>query len=181
MHDIAENLTEKETQNIEEENFGDINRINDNNNIRINDILDPNNKTYEEILNHPWLKKDNNYKKYKLFTKAERIMLEKNYIDYRIKGNDDLKESFTISNLDSNDKNKDYNIKNVKTKSTILAPYNTLIENESFRINSKGEAEFDNGEKFNDFNNNKIKLKEKEGEILFNMSIKDSIDNYSNY
>ena len=120
---------------------------------------DPNKRfTIEEILNHPWLKKDNNYKKYKLFTKAERIMLEKNYIDYRIKGNDDLKESFTISNLDSNDKNKDYNIKNVKTKSTILAPYNTLIENESFRINSKGEAEFDNGEKFNDFNNNKIKM-----------------------
>ncbi len=28
---------------------------------------------------------------------------------------------------------------------------------------------------------NKKKLKEKEGEILFNMSIKDSIDNYSNY
>ena len=56
--------------------------------------------TIEEILNHPWLKKEKKLKKYKLFTKAERIMLEKNYIDYRIKENKDLKESFSISNLD---------------------------------------------------------------------------------
>ena len=84
-------------------------------------------------------------------------MLSKNYIDYRKEGNDDLKESFSISNLNSNEKN-DINAKNIKTKSSILAPYNTLIENESFRINSKGEVEFDNGEKFNDFNNPKIKL-----------------------
>ena len=115
--------------------------------------------TIEEILNHPWLKKDKNCKKYKLFTKAERIMLEKNFIDYRIKGNEDLKESFSISNLESNEKNKDLNnMKNEKTKSTILAPYNTLIENESFRINEDGETEFDNGEKFSDFNNKNIKM-----------------------
>ena len=114
--------------------------------------------TIDEILNHPWLKKDKKIKKYKLFTKAEQIMLEKNYIDYRIKGNEDLKESFSISNLNSNEKNIDYNKKNIKTKSSILAPYNTLIENESFRINENGEAEFDNGEKFNDFNNSKIKM-----------------------
>jgi len=114
--------------------------------------------TIEEILNHPWLKKEKKLKKYKLFTKAERIMLEKNYIDYRIKGNEDLKESFSISNLDSKKKDGNYNIENVKTKSTILAPYNTLIENESFRINENGETEFDNGEKFSDFNNKKIKM-----------------------
>ena len=114
--------------------------------------------TIDQILNHPWLKKDKAIKKYKLFTKAERIMLEKNYIDYRIKGNEDLKESFSISNLNSNEKKGDYNIKNILTKSSILAPYNTLIENESFRINENGEPEFDNGEKFSDFNNNKIKM-----------------------
>ena len=121
---------------------------------------DPNKRlTIDEILEHPWLKKDKNCKKYKLFTKAERIMLEKNFIDYRIKGNEDLKESFSISNLKSSGKNKDLNImKNEKTKSTILAPYNTLIENESFRINEKGETEFDNGEKFSDFNNKNIKM-----------------------
>ena len=121
---------------------------------------DPNERlTIDEILNHPWLKKDKNCKKYKLFTKAERIMLEKNFIDYRIKGNEDLKETFSISNLKSSEKNKDLNnMKNEKTKSTILAPYNTLIENESFRINEKGETEFDNGEKFSDFNNKNIKM-----------------------
>ena len=113
--------------------------------------------TIDEILNHPWLKKEKDIKKYKLFTKAERIMLEKNYIDYRIKGNEDLKESFSISNLNSYNKKGD-NIKNILTKSSILAPYNTLIENESFRVNENGEAEFDNGEKFSDFNNNKIKM-----------------------
>ena len=121
---------------------------------------DPNKRlTIDEILEHPWLKKDKNCKKYKLFTKAERIMLEKNFIDYRIKGNEDLKESFSISNLKSSGKNKDLNnMKNEKTKSTILAPYNTLIENESFRINENGETEFDNGEKFSDFNNKNIKM-----------------------
>ena len=114
--------------------------------------------TIEQILNHPWFKIDEDKSnKYNLFTKAERIMLSKNYIDYRKEGNEDLKESFSISNLNSNEKD-DINIKNVKTKSSILAPYNTLIENESFRINSKGEVEFDNGEKFNDFHNPKIKL-----------------------
>ncbi len=68
-------------------------------------------------------------------------------------------ESFSLSHL--NLKNKDYNINNIKdikTKSSILAPYNTLLENESFRINEHGEAEFDNGEKFSDINNKKIKL-----------------------
>jgi serine/threonine protein kinase len=113
--------------------------------------------TIEEILNHPWLKKENNCK-YKLFTKPERIMLKKNYIDYRLKGNEDLKESFSISNLNTKEKDGNYNIKNEMTKSSILAPYNTLIENESLRLNENGLPEFDNGEKFNDFNNNKIKM-----------------------
>ena len=126
---------------------------------------DPNKRlTIDEILNHPWLKSEendneyNNNNKYKLFTKAEMIMLSKNYIDYRIKGNDDLKEIFTISNLNDT-KEDDTNLnKNIKTKSSILAPYNTLIENESCRYNDEGEIEFDNGELFNDFNNSKIIL-----------------------
>jgi serine/threonine protein kinase len=122
--------------------------------------------TIDEILNHPWLKSeenDYNYNKnkYKLFTKAEMIMLSKNYIDYRIKGNDDLKETFTLSNL--NDSNEDNKNKNIKTKSSLLAPYNTLIENESCRINEDGDVEFDNGELFSDFNNSKIQL---ENEII---------------
>ena len=38
-------------------------------------------------------------------------MLEKNYIDYRIKGNEDLKESFSISNLDLKKKDGNYYLK----------------------------------------------------------------------
>ena len=121
--------------------------------------------TIEQILNHPWLKseEDDNKNeiihnnKYKLFTKAEMIMLSKNYIDYRIKGNDDLKEVFTISNLNLNESDN-YKNNNIKTKSSILAPYNTLIENESYRINEDGDIDFDNGELFSDFNNSKIQL-----------------------
>jgi len=124
--------------------------------------------TIDEILNHPWLKTEENdsncnKNKYKLFTKAEMIMLSKNYIDYRLKGNDDLKESFTISNLNDSKEEINYKNKNIKTKSSILAPYNTLIENESCRINEDGDVEFDNGELFSDFNNSKIQL---ENEII---------------
>ena len=128
--------------------------------------------TIDQILNHPWLKSEgenndiNENNKYKLFTKAEMIMLSKNYIDYRIKGNDDLKEIFTLSNLnDSTDGNKN---KNIKTKSSILAPYNTLIENESYRINDDGDIDFDNGELFSDFNNSKIQLENN----IINLGIK---------
>ena len=77
--------------------------------------------TIEQILNHPWLKSDEGdhehiiYNKYKLFTKAEQIMLSKNYIDYRIKGNDDLKENFTLSNLNDTKENNILN-SNIKTK-----------------------------------------------------------------
>ena len=88
MHDIAENLTEKETQNIEEENFGDINRINDNNNIRINDILDPNNKTYEEKNNEIEIKKNQiNEQKNKITIDIIKLHKEynlKNYVDIYI-------------------------------------------------------------------------------------------------
>ncbi len=126
---------------------------------------DPNKRlTIDEILNHPWLKSeetDRHYNinnKYKLFTKAELIMLSKNYIDYRIKGNDDLKEIFTLSNLNDSKTEKNQMNYNIKTKSSILAPYNTLIENESYRYNDEGELEFDNGELFSDFNNSKIVL-----------------------
>ena len=128
---------------------------------------DPNKRlTIDQILNHPWLKteekdNDNDYNfhknKYKLFTKAEMIMLSKNYIDYRIKGNEDL-ESFTLSNLIDTNEKDNFKNDNIKTKSSILAPYNTLIENESCRLDENGDLEYDNGELFSDFNNSKINL-----------------------
>ena len=39
-----------------------------------------------------------------------------------------------------------------------MAPYNTLIENESCRLDENGDIEYDNGELFSDFNNSKIDL-----------------------
>ena len=74
---------------------------------------------------------DNN-KKYHLFTKSEIIMMSKTYIDYRKSNLDDLKENFTISNLKNDDKNNlnKKKLKNITTKSSLLAPYNTLINDE---------------------------------------------------
>ena len=147
---------------------------------------DPNKRlTIDEILNHPWLKSEEennnddyyfNKNKYKLFTKAEMIMLSKNYIDYRIKGNDDLKEIFTLSNLNDSKEDNDIKNKNIKTKSSILAPYNTLIENESCRLDENGDIEFDNGELFSDFNNSKIELEN--NIITIGNKVKDLYMNY---
>jgi serine/threonine protein kinase len=96
--------------------------------------------TIEQILNHPWLQMDNKgkNKKYHLFAKAEIIMLSKTYIDYRNGNIDDLKENFTLSNLKKDketkkDKNK---IKNISTKSSLLAPYNTLIQEDDSEMDN---------------------------------------------
>lgn len=91
-------------------------------------LLDKNPKTRltpDQILNHPWLREDLSGEKYHLFTKAEMIMLSKTYIDYRYAKVEDLKENFTISNLNSDEALN--NLKNNETKSLILAPYNSII------------------------------------------------------
>ena len=87
--------------------------------------------TCDEILSHPWLKDvnenlDNN--KYHLFTKAEMKMLSKTYVDYRKDKNDNLKENFTLSNLFNDDEKIKNNKKekNDETKSSILAPFNSV-------------------------------------------------------
>ena len=81
----------------------------------------------DDVLNHPWLKDNCNNYKYHLFTKAEMLLLSKTYIDYRYANIDDIKENFTLSNLERDDKNnlKDSNA-NIRTKSYILAPYNSM-------------------------------------------------------
>ena len=83
----------------------------------------------DDVLNHPWLNDNNinNNYKYHLFTKAEMLLLSKTYIDYRYANIDDIKENFTLSNLERDDKNnlKDSNA-NIRTKSYILAPYNSM-------------------------------------------------------
>ena len=127
--------------------------------------------TCDEILNHPWLKMDNN-KKYHLFTKAEIIMMSKTYIDYRKSNLDDLKENFTISNLKNDDKNNlnKKKLKNVTTKSSLLAPYNTLINDED----SFNDLEIRYS--FADMNNCNINL---ENDIIsFNNKVKEFNLNY---
>ena len=104
--------------------------------------------TIDQILNHPWLQMDEKKgknKKYHLFTKAEIIMLSKTYIDYRNGAIDDLKENFTLSNLKKDkeskkDKNK---IKNISTKSSLLAPYNTLIQDDDEEMDYNSEYSLD--------------------------------------
>ncbi len=85
------------------------------------------------------------------------IMLSKTFIDYRKEGNEDFKEVFTISNLYTDKaKNDKYN-KDIKTKSSILAPYNTLIQDESsYNVDESMSS-------FNDFENSRIHL---ENEII---------------
>ena len=135
--------------------------------------------TIEQILNHPWLMegelKNKKNKKYHLFTKAEMIMLSKTYIDYRNSLIDDLKENFTISNLKmENNKALDKNkkLKNITTKSSLLAPYNTLIQNEE----SISEDNVISQDEFDDLANPNIIL---ENDILIvNNKIKEFNLNY---
>ena len=131
--------------------------------------------TIEQILNHPWLKPDEKNiknKKYHLFTKAEMIMLSKTYIDYRNGLIEDLKENFTISNLiiEKDNKKGENKIKNITTKSSLLAPYNTLIQdNESI-------SEYESQDSFDDLNNPNINLEN--DIIIYNNKVKEYNLNY---
>ena len=96
-------------------------------------------------------------------------MLSKTFIDYRKANYEDLKENFTLSNLIFNsDKNKQNSKEeNITNKSSILAPYNSIIteSDDSQRMSIKIKDSFD------DFNNSKIKL---ENELItFNKKIKE--------
>ena len=124
--------------------------------------------TCDEILNHPWLKIEEENKKYHLFTKAEMIMLSKTYIDYRKSALDDLKENFTISNLKNDNVIK--KLKNITTKSTLLAPYNSIIPNE----NSIMELDFQDS--FDDANNINIQLEN--DIVIYNNKVKEFNLNY---
>ena len=131
--------------------------------------------TCEQILNHPWLynfkEKNTSSNKFHLFTKAELIMLSKTFIDYRKANSDDLKENFTLSNLESDDNKKNKNNskgENITSKSSILAPYNSIIsdyESSSQRLSLKSKDLFD------DFNNSKIKLEN--DQVIFCKKIKE--------
>ena len=95
-------------------------------------------------------------------------MMSKTYIDYRKGSLEDLRENFTISNL----KNDNINIyeKNITTKSTILDPFNSAINNNSSICSFLKDDDFD------DFNNLKIKLEN--NLIIFNNKVKEYNINY---
>jgi serine/threonine protein kinase len=143
---------------------------------------DPNKRlTIEQILNHPWLKEDENElnnSKLHLFTKAEMIMLSKTYIDYRKANMEELQENFTISNLKLEKDIK--TLKNITTKSFILTPYNSIIDDEEDNIYEEIEDDLD------DMNNSKIKLenelisldnKVKEYNMLYELNNNNEVDN----
>lgn len=68
-----------------------------------------------------------------LFTNAEKILLSKSNIDFRIADKDDLIENFTIRNLDTL---QEIEHQNIHTKSVILAPFSSSlkIENQEYDL-----------------------------------------------
>ena len=122
----------------------------------------------KDILVHPWLiNDDSNFLKTKnLFTNAEYILLAKSNVDYRdISNKDDMMEIFDMKNIDTNDENQN---KNIKTKSYILAPFNSSIEENNLSKITKDESL--------DFYNNELKIQN--GLIKFNNKVKDLNRNY---
>ena len=142
----------------------------------LNRLLDKNPEkrlTCDEILNHPWLKNNNieiDNNKYHLFTKAEMTMMSKTYIDYRKGELEDLRENFTITNLKSDEIKLCE--KNITTKSSILAPFNSAM-NDNNSVSSSFCYPMD---KFDDFNNSKIILEN--DLIIFNNKVKEYNLNY---
>ena len=174
------NKEPKEIENISEEGKDLLNKLLEKN---------PEKRiTIEEILQHPWMKditdKNIDSNKYHLFTKAEINILSLTYVDYRKDKNDNLKESFTISNLFTEEK-KDSKFKkdkkNEETKSSILAPFNSV--NKSIE---EDDYFYDDESIMDDFNNNRIKLendiikvgnKVKEFNMLYELNNNCEVDN----
>ena len=138
----------------------------------------------DEIINHPWLKNYdcfNNNNECNLFTKAENLILSKENIDYRnCKKEDEKIENFTIKNLYTIN---DINNKDIKTKSIILAPFNTSLENgKDYQKYYNKELKIDNN--ILEFNEN-VKVLNRQYELNYNgeidhgILIKNSIDSNS--
>ena len=137
--------------------------------------------TCDEILNHPWLSDVN--KKNHLFSKSEKETLSKSYIDYRKNKLDDLVENFTLSNLFDDKKKSDIENNNNESKSSLLAPFNSL--NYDF-FNISNENTVSKKDNFDDFYNKKICLekdllsfsnKAKELNIQYELNNNKEVDN----
>ena len=121
----AQNLNELQGL-IMSGNYKQIEGISKNANDLLNKLLEinPNKRiNVDEALNHPWFSENiDKDDKFSLFTKAEQILLSKNIVDYRNCSKEDIIENFTLENLDTNKFNENINI---KTKSSIFAPFNS--------------------------------------------------------
>lgn len=94
-------------------------------------------------MNHPWFNNSSNTigvnnnnnifedTKITLFTKAEMVLLSKNYVDYRNCSKEEMIENFTLKNLDSKKISEN---KNNMTKSFIFAPFNSSYINEELKV-----------------------------------------------
>ena len=98
--------------------------------------------TVDEALNHPWFNVNSNSigvnnnnifedTKITLFTKAEMVLLSKNYVDYRNCSKEEMIENFTLKNLDSKKISEN---KNNMTKSFIFAPFNSSYVNDELKV-----------------------------------------------
>ena len=138
----ANNLNDLQTM-IMSGSFKEIPDISKESNDLLHRLLQINPKkriTIEEALNHPWFNNNINNigvnnnifedNKLTLFTKAEMVLLSKNYIDYRNCSKEEMIENFTLKNLDT--KNISEN-KNNLTKSFIFAPFNSSYVNEEMK------------------------------------------------
>ena len=98
--------------------------------------------TIDEALNHPWIQGVEGDNKLTLFTKAEMVLLSKNYFDYRKCTKEEMIENFSLKNLDT--KNNIEN-KNKFTKSIILAPFNTsYMDDELKKIHNEENLNIEN-------------------------------------
>ena len=142
--------------------------------------------TCDQILNHPWFSDVNNNKNH-LFSKSEKALLSKTYIDYRKNKLEDLIENFTLSNLFNDKKNTDIGYNNCETKSSLLAPFNSL--NYNYLI-TEMDLDINKNLKFNDhfddFNNQNIlvekdlieySIKAKEFNFQYELNNNKEVDN----
>ena len=132
--------------------------------------VDPKSRiTTDDILVHPWmLNVDLNFfRTQNLFTNAENILLAKSNVDYSdINNKENMVENFDIKNLDTEEDNENVNI---KTKSIILAPFNSSISDEE----DEDDISLKEG---NDFNNTGLIVRN--GIIKFSPKTKDLNRNY---
>ena len=142
--------------------------------------------TCDQILNHPWFS-DINKNKNHLFSKSERALLYKTYIDYRKNKLEDLIENFTLSNLFNDKKNTYIEYNNCETKSSLLAPFNSLNYNyfiSDMDIDISKNIKFDDN--FDDLNNKNIlvekdliqySIKAKEFNFQYELNNNKEVDN----